>query len=124
MRRRSTAEWVTFGAATAVVALVIGLILAQIPGNDDPAAPTARTAGPAERRADVFVVPVEVTNQGDAAAENVQVAAELQLGEETFEADQVVDFLAAGETEELQFVFEDDPEDGELMVRVTGFSRP
>ena len=123
MKRRVAAEWVTFAIATAIVLAVIGLIAAQIPGTDLPASPTAKAAEPV-RREGQFVVPVEVTNGGDATAENVQVAATLEIGGETFEADQAIDFLAGGETAELEFVFGEDPSSGELDVRVTGFSVP
>ena len=36
----------------------------------------------------------------------------------------MIDFLAGGEEEELVFIFEDDPADGELTVAVSGFGVP
>lgn len=123
MKSRTAAEWVTFAVASAVVLLVIGLLAAQIPGTDSPAAPDAEVQS-ITRRGDQYVVPVEVTNGGDATAENVQVAATLEIGGDTFEADQVVDFLAGGESAELEFVFDEDPSSGTLKVRVTGHSVP
>ena len=124
MKPRAAAEWVTFAVAAAIVLGVIGLIAAQIPGTDSPPAPAAKVTGSASERAGQFVVPVEVTNRGDATAENVQVAATLEIGADKFEADQVVDFLAGGESAELEFVFDDDPQSGTLEVRVTGHSVP
>lgn len=124
MKGRNFAEWVTFAVASAVVLAVVGLILAQVPGTDSPPAPLAKVTGPAERRHGQYAVPVEVTNRGDATAENVQVAATLELGGDMFEADQVVDFLAGGESAELEFIFEQDPRSGTLKVRVTGHAVP
>ena len=123
MKRRAAAEWVTFAIASAIVLAVIGLIAAQIPGTDLPASPEAE-AGEPVRRGDQYVVPVEVVNGGDATAEKVQVAATLEIGGDTFEADQSIDFLAGGEAAELEFVFDHDPRAGRLDVRVTGFSVP
>ena len=124
MKGRNAAEWVTFSLASAVVLLVIGLVLAQVPGTDTPPAPKAEVSGEPSRQGKHFSVPVEVTNGGDATAENVQVAATLEVGGETFEADQVVDFLAGGESAELAFVFPEDPASGTLEVTVTGYSVP
>ena len=124
MKRRAAAEWVTFAIACAVVLLVIGLIVAQIPGTDSPAAPTAEVAQSIERRGDQYVVPVEVTNDGDATAENIQVVATLEIGGDSLEADQVVDFLSGGESAEVEFVFDEDPRSGTLDVRVSGYSVP
>ena len=124
MKGRTVAEWVTFGLASAIVLLVIGLVLAQVPGTDSPPQPTAQVIGAPSRQGSQFSVPVEVTNEGDATAENVQIAAALEVDGETFEADQVVDFLAGGESAELTFVFPEDPESGKLEVTVTGYSVP
>lgn len=122
MKSRNFAEWVTFAVASAIVLLVVGLILAEIPGTESPPSPTAKVTGAAERRGDQFVVPVEVTNEGDATAENVQVTASLEVGGDKLEADQIVDFLAGGESTELEWVFDQDPKSGTLEVRVTGYA--
>ena len=73
---------------------------------------------------DQFQVRVTVENKGDKAATAVQVVASLEVNGDTTEGDQVVDFLAGGDDEELVFVFADDPADGELSVEVTGFTVP
>jgi uncharacterized protein (TIGR02588 family) len=43
---------------------------------------------------------------------------------ESTEGDQSIDFLAGGETEDLVFVFDDAPSDGELTVAVSGYGVP
>ena len=124
-RRRPAkpAEWVTFGVAACVVLAVVGLILVQVPGDQQPPAPVVRV-GEAVERAGGFVVPVDVTNDGDETAQNVQVTATLTVDDGEATSDQVIDFLAGGEEERLEFVFEDDPADGELEVVVGGYSLP
>jgi uncharacterized protein (TIGR02588 family) len=122
-RPSKPAEWVTFGVSAAIVLAVIGAILLQVTHSPSPAAPTVAVGEVQERNGD-YVVPVVVRNEGDETAENVQVNATLTLDDGEVAADQVIDFLAGGEREELSFVFEDDPGDGELEVVIGGFSLP
>jgi uncharacterized protein (TIGR02588 family) len=121
--RRGPAEWVTLAVSLLVVAVVVGLIVREIPGSKRPPAPVA-VAGRVEERGDRFVVPVEVENRGQRTAENVQVQATVTIDGEDVTADQTVDFLAGGETESMEFVFTDDPADGDLTVEVTGYLVP
>jgi uncharacterized protein (TIGR02588 family) len=71
-----------------------------------------------------WFVEVSVENRGGATAADVQVVAELTTGGETTTADQMIDFLAAEETEDIVFVFGSDPATGELTVRVGSFTAP
>lgn len=122
-RGRTSAEWVTFSVAAAVLMVVLVLIGMEIPQSAEPPAPVAEP-GIVERRGEHYVVPVVVDNRGERTAENVQVHVTLTIGAEEHDGDQAVDFLSGGEREELEFVFDDDPADGELEVRVTGYSLP
>ena len=121
---RTVAEWVTFGVACAVLAVFVGLILSQITQDPKPAAPVATQSGPIEQKNGKFFVPVEVVNRGDETAENVQVAAELTIDGETATGDQTITFLAGREVVDLVFSFDDDPGEGDLVVRATGFANP
>ena len=121
---RSAAEWVTFAVASAVLLTIVGLIAMEATRTKDPAAPHARVIGEPEARGGQHVVMVEVTNAGDRAAENVQVIGELEVGDDTFEAEQLVDFLSGSEATEIALVFPEDPADGTLDVRVAAFTRP
>jgi uncharacterized protein (TIGR02588 family) len=121
---RLTAEWVTFGISAAVVLVVVGLLVAQLFGTEDPAAPVARQHGEVRQSAGWFFVPVDVTNEGDLTAADVQVVVELTVGEEVIDGEQVVDFLGGSETERLIFSFDTDPSEGELTVRVASYAQP
>lgn len=120
---RSPAEWVTFAVALLVIGTVVALVAVEIPKSKAPPAPVAEP-GTIEVRDDRYVVPVEVENRGERTAVDVQVRATLTIDGEEHEGEQRVDFLRGGEVEELEFVFEDDPADGELEVRVTGYALP
>jgi uncharacterized protein (TIGR02588 family) len=121
---RTAAEWTSFAVSLVVLAVVVGLIGVQMLGSHDPAAPVAEQSDAVRVEGGQFFVPVEVTNHGDATAENVQVSAELTIDGETTDGDQTVDFLSGGEAMQVEFAFDDDPGDGELVVRVTGYSVP
>lgn len=120
---RSPAEWVTFAVAVVVIGIVVALVAVEIPKSKTPPAPVAEP-GVVEARGDRYVVPVVVENRGQRTATEVQVRATLTVDGEEHEGDQVVDFLSGGEIEELEFVFEEDPTEGELEVRVTGYGLP
>ena len=121
---RTSAEWVTFVLSCAVLLVVIALVVVQLREEETEAAPEAKRVGPVRVVDGQHFVDVEVTNGGDATAANVQVGAELVIDGEASEADQTIDFLAGSETEDLVFVFDDDPGDGELTVGVTGYGVP
>lgn len=121
---RTTAEWVTFAVSCAVLLVVVALVVVQLVGEHDPAAPEAHRVGPVRVVGGQHFVDVAVTNGGDATAANVQVTASLVIDGESTEGDQSIDFLAGGETEDLVFVFDDAPSDGELTVAVSGYGVP
>lgn len=122
--KRSTAEWFTFVVATAVLFGIVTLIGGEALRSKQPPRPVALVVGDPEARGDQYIVTVEVSNEGDDTAESVQVVATLEIDDETFEADQVIDFLSGGETEDLELVFPEDPDDGTLEVRVSSFALP
>ncbi len=75
--------------------------------------------------ADAFYVPVEVRNQGDRTAGDVQVQAELDTGSGApVTAEFTVTFLAGGEEVDGVFVFAEDPTQGSLTVEATSFREP
>lgn len=121
---RTVAEWATFAVSVVILLALVGLIAVEAGEADRPALPRVVETGPVERHGEAYVVPVTVRNEGGATAETVQVVAELTIGDEVFEADQSVEFLARDETAEVAFVFAEDPATGTLDIRVTGFTVP
>ncbi|NJL47046.1 MAG: TIGR02588 family protein [Leptolyngbyaceae cyanobacterium SM2_5_2] len=123
---RSLAEWVTFAIASLVLIGLIGLILYdwQVNQNRPPAFDV--TVSAAVRITDGrYYVPFAITNTGGRIANGVQVTAELHTegeGDETGE--QQIDFLSGHETKAGSFVFNHDPNYGELVVRVASYRLP
>jgi uncharacterized protein (TIGR02588 family) len=121
---RTTPEWIVFGVSALILVAIVGALVAIAFQGSGPARPAVDPPGAVTLVGDRFYVPVDVVNHGDAGAAQVQVQAELTTGDTTTSADQVVDFLGRGETRRLTFVFDTDPADGELVVRVVSFAEP
>ena len=121
---RTSAEWVALACSCLMLGLLVALIVRQLVEEREPAAPVVEVAGEVRPVGDLHHVDVVVTNDGDDTAQNVQVTAELEVDGTTTTSDQVVDFLPGGAKEDLVFVFEDDPSQGELTVVISGFSVP
>ena len=121
---RSTPAWSVFGVSAAVLSAVVVVLVVFAFQTRDPAAPVARTPGQVRQIDGQFFVPVDIVNRGDSGAAEVQVLAELTVAGVTTSADQVIDFLGRDETQQLTFVFTDDPAAGELTIGVAGFAEP
>ncbi|AFY66023.1 TIGR02588 family protein [Geitlerinema sp. PCC 7407] len=124
--QRSFAEWVSFAIAAAIIASVLGLVAytwatgdTQPPVLETEITPEVRQAG------SQFYIPFSVTNTGGGTAESVQVIAELRVNGEVIETgEQQFDFLSGGEKAEGAFVFQRDPAQGDLSLRVASYSLP
>lgn len=123
---RSTAEWITFGIASLILAVLVGLVFyAWFTKKDQPPVLSVTPTGADRTAPGQFYVPFEVTNTGGETAETIRVTAELEInGEVVEEGEQEIDFLAKGEKEEGAFVFSRNPSEGELTLRVAGYKLP
>ena len=123
-RRRTTPERVTFAVSLVLLGALLGGIARDLAKDEQPADPVATLVGAPRRVGDQHLVTVSVENRGDATALAVQVLLTLTIGEDELEADQVVEHLAGGADEDLEFVLPVDPAGGELDARVSGFQHP
>ncbi len=123
---RSLAEWVTFAIASLVLIGLVSLILYdwQVNQNRPPAFNV--TVSEAVRITDGrYYVPFAITNTGGRIANGVQVTAELHTeGEDNETGEQQIDFLSGHETKAGSFVFNHDPNNGDLVVRVASYRLP
>ncbi|MDM9379919.1 TIGR02588 family protein [Chlorogloeopsis sp. ULAP01] len=124
--KRSVAEWVTFGAASFILAIVVVLVgYVWLNENDKPPILSVSSKQTIREVDGKYYVPFEVTNTGGGTAESVQIMAELKIGEKVAESgDLQIDFLSSGEKEEGAFVFTQNPRQGELIIRVTSYKLP
>lgn len=123
--RRSPAEWTTFGIATVIVAAIAGLVVWDwLTAQNQPPVLTVSQTGTVRTVEDQFYVPFAVTNSGGETAESVQVMADLQLNGKEETGEQQIDFLSAGETAEGAFIFSQNPQQGELSLRIASYKLP
>jgi len=120
--QKNGVEWAVFAVSLLLVGgLLVYLVAESFTGSGDPPRLVA-AAGRPELRADRLVVPVSVTNNGDAPVENVLVAVTLP-GAEPVEL--TIPRLAHHERAEAEVSFEptaDDP--GQPTARVLGYTTP
>ena len=123
---RSLAEWVTLAVSTLVLLSIVALVLYdwQLSKNLPPAFQVEinENSRLIEGR---YYVPFTLKNTGGRIARTVQVIAELTLPDGSDEAgEQQFDFLSGNEQKQGGFVFDHDPQTGELVVRVASFGLP
>ncbi|MFQ4144324.1 TIGR02588 family protein [Chlorogloeopsis sp. ULAP02] len=124
--KRSVAEWVTFSAASFILAIVVGLVgYVWLNENDQPPILSVSNKQTIREVDGKYYVPFEVTNTGGGTAESVQIMAQLKIGEKISETgDLQIDFLSSGEKEEGAFIFTQNPRQGQLIIRVTSYKLP
>ncbi|NJL80580.1 MAG: TIGR02588 family protein [Richelia sp. RM2_1_2] len=126
-QKRTIAEWVTFSVASSILIGVVGLVsftwIVQSP--QQPPILVITNNQPLRRINGQYYIPFEIVNQGGETAASVQVIAELRINgkvEETGE--QQIQFLSKSEKEMGAFIFTQNPEKGELILRVASYKSP
>lgn len=125
-RKRSPAEWITFGISLIVLLSIVVLVFySWFKVGERPPVFVLERSGEVRQVEGKFYVPFTLTNSGGETADTVQVIAELRVNGEVEETgEQQFDFLAGGEAEEGEFVFNHNPQDGELILRVASYQKP
>ncbi|MGE3140572.1 MAG: TIGR02588 family protein [Thermoleophilia bacterium] len=123
---RTTAEWVTLGVSIVLVGLVLAVIVvAWVTGSEGPPDLVVERDGPVVVEGGRWRVPFAVHNDGDEAADQVQVVADLVIdGRVEGEGEQTFPFMSSGDTERGEFLFGKDPADGTLTLEVASWSQP
>lgn len=123
---RTLAEWVTFGMASLVVSAIAGLVIFNwATERDRPPAITIQRPEGIRQENGQFYVPFEIANTGGETAESVQIIAELEIDGKVKESGDVeIDFLASGERSKGAFVFRQNPNQGQLTLRVGSYKEP
>ena len=125
-KKRSFAEWLSFGIAIFLVAVLVSLVVYRwvTQENTEPVM-TLKREETIRQEEGQFYVPFTVTNTGGSTAASVRVVGELLVEEKLEEAgEQEISFLSAGEEASGVFIFTRNPEEGELIIRVTGYKLP
>lgn len=114
---RTTAEWVSLLISVAIVLVLVGGLVYQIfaRGNEPPTIEVVPLMEEVRQEGESYYLPLDITNNGDKTAENIEVMLSLDTGEGDPETMQFqVQFLDGGETENQTVIFQNDPSEGEL----------
>ncbi|HEY0070761.1 MAG TPA: hypothetical protein VGE04_12415 [Chloroflexia bacterium] len=114
---RTTAEWVSLLISVAIVLALVGGLVYQVfaGGNRPPTIEVKPLMEEVRHEGDSYYLSLDVTNNGDRTAENVEVMLSLDTGEGDPETMQFqIQFLDGGETENQTVIFQNDPGKGEL----------
>jgi uncharacterized protein (TIGR02588 family) len=124
--QRTPAEWLTLGIASTILATITGLVIyAWATEGDRLPVLAVRQTQPIREAAGQFYVPFEVRNEGGETVESVQVVAELRVNDRVEAvSEQQIDFLSGGEAETGAFVFQQDPRQGTMRLRVGSYTEP
>jgi uncharacterized protein (TIGR02588 family) len=124
--KRTLAENVSFGISLLVLGLLVGLVVYQwVTKKDQPPVLSVTTDTQVRQAEGQFYIPFTVANTGGETVESVEVIAELNLNGKIEDiGSQQIDFLSDGETNSGAFILNRNPNQGELIVRVTGYKLP
>lgn len=121
---KNALEWSVFAVSLALIALVVGVLsYAQIAGHDRP--PSLRiVTGQPRPSGEGFVVPLDVFNDGDFTAEEVEVEVTLTAGGAAERSAVVLAFVPHGSKRRAWVGFRNDPSRAKLETRVVGYREP
>jgi uncharacterized protein (TIGR02588 family) len=124
--KRTPAEWISLGFATLVLSVIVGIIgYNWLTKSSETVVINIESQAPVKQINGKFYVPFEVENQGGKTAEMVQAIAELKVNGKLEESgEQIIDFLSRGEKVQGAFVFENNPQKGELKLKISSYKLP
>jgi uncharacterized protein (TIGR02588 family) len=120
----SRAEWTIFAAAALLILGVAGVLIADWLSESPEPAAFAVVVERIDEIDGLHHVEASVRNTGGQAVAEATVSATLEIDADVTELDEVVAFLSPDEETSVTFIFEDDPDDGELRVRVSSYREP
>ncbi len=123
--QKNWVEWTVF--AVGLVLVVSALSYLVYDGATMGGAPPSLQVrlGTPEQHAHNFIVPVAVTNHGDATAEGVTIEVIMEnAGQEAARGELSIAFLPRRATREGFVTFDQDPRNAQLKARVLGYEKP
>lgn len=122
--KKNRVEWTVFGLSSVVVVAVVGLLLyAQFTRSHNPPQLSV-TFGDVRRHSGYYAVGLQVRNDGDITAEEVNVEVVLRMTEGQERSTVVLPFVPRGAQRIAWVTFRADPAEGTLQARVLGYHQP
>lgn len=123
---RSSAEWISFSVALILLGVVVSFIVySWVSQTYKPPILEVETSAEIRQVNQQFYVPFTVTNEGGTTVKSVEVVAELWIEDELRQqGSQEITFLSRGEVQSGAFIFNYNPDEGELIIRVASYQLP
>ncbi len=125
-KKRTGAEWITLAISVLIVLGLAGLVVYQevVRGTEPPVIEVQPKMEEIRQEGDAYYMPIDIANNGELTAEDVEVQMSLEIeGEEPETIAFAVKFLSGGETEQQTIVFQNNPAEGKL-THLIAFSTP
>ena len=124
--RRTLAERVSFSISLFIVGIIVALVCyTWVTGDNNPPILSITTESKIRESDRQYYVPFTVANYGGETAESVEIVAELSLPGKIIETGrQQINFLSRQEKSFGEFIFTQDPHQGELNIRVASYKLP
>lgn len=124
--QRSSAEWISFSIALILLGTVVSLIVySWVSQPYKPPILEVETSRDIRQVNQQFYVPFTVTNEGGTTVKSVQVVAELWIDDKLRQqGSQEITFLSGGEIQSGAFIFNYNPDGGDLIIRVASYQLP
>lgn len=125
-KQRSLAEWLSFSIALILLGLMVALIVyTWVSQTYKPPILEVETSADIRQVNQQFYVPFSVTNEGGTTVKSVEVVAELWIDDQLRQqGSQEITFLSRGEVQSGAFIFNYNPEKGNLVVRIASYQLP
>ena len=124
--KRSLAERVSFGVSLFIVSVIFFLVcFTWITGDNNPPILSVTTSSNIRQVKEQYYLPFTVINSGGETVESVEIVAKLLSDNNDIETGrQQVDFLSRQEERSGEFIFNHNPSQGKLTVRVASYKLP
>lgn len=120
-------EQLSFSIAISIVTLIIALVLYswRTQEKEPPTLSLVILSNEIRESQGQYYIPFTVKNTGGKTVESVQVIGHFKTNGEVEEiGEQQIDFLAGGESASGAFIFSENPQRGELRLRVASYRLP
>lgn len=123
---QSPAEKLSFGISLLIVSTIFILVCyTWIKGDNNPPVLSVEADSQIRYAEQQYYVPFIAVNSGGKTAESVEIVAELQVDGEIEETGrQQLDFLSRQEERRGEFIFTQNPDRGQLTIRVASYKLP
>ncbi len=124
-KKTSSAERASFIISLFIVSILFFLVcFAWVTGDNNPPILSVETGSDIRHIKQQYYVPFTITNSGGETVESAEIVAKLLFNSDEETGRQQVNFLSRQEERSGEFIFNHNPKEGKLVVRVASYKLP